>query len=85
VYSGLKLSYLLASRSHYADGQNSVVIKNNPDFNKVQAGVYVAMGYNTWNIYGYYGLTPLLAKSATIQNNAIGLRAIHLGLQFYIL
>jgi hypothetical protein len=85
VYSGLKLSYLLASRSYYADGQNSVVIKNNPDFNKVQAGVYVAMGYNTWNIYGYYGLTPLLAKSATIQNNTIGLRAIHLGLQFYIL
>jgi hypothetical protein len=85
IYSGVKMSYVLASRSQYTDGQSNVIIKNNPDFNKVQLGIYLAMGYNTWNFYGYYGLTPLLSKSATIQDQSIGLRAIHLGLQFYIL
>ena len=85
IYSGVKMSYVLASRSQYTDGQSSVIINNNPDFNKVQLGIYLAMGYNTWNFYGYYGLTPLLSKSATIQDQSIGLRAIHLGLQFYIL
>jgi hypothetical protein len=85
VYSGVKMSYVLASRSQYADGQYNVVIKNNPDFNAIQLGVYMAMGYNTWNFYGYYGLTPLLGKNATIQNKPIGLNAIQLGLLFYIL
>jgi hypothetical protein len=85
IYSGLKLSYLLASRSQYTDGQYNVIIKNNPDFNKMQLGLYMAMGYNTWNFYGYYGLTPLLSKGATIQDDPIGLQAIHLGLLFYIL
>ena len=85
VYSGVKMSYVLASRSQYADGQYNVVIKNNPDFNALQLGVYMAMGYNTWNFYGYYGLTPLLSKNATIQNKPIGLNAIQLGLLFYIL
>jgi hypothetical protein len=85
IYSGLKLSYLLASRSQYTDGQYNVIIKNNPDFNKTQLGLYMAMGYNTWNFYGYYGLTPLLSKGATIQDDSIGLQAIHLGLLFYIL
>lgn len=85
IYSGIKMSYVLASRSQYTDGQSNVIIKNNLDFTKFQLGVYLAMGYNTWNFYGYYGLTPLLNKQAVIQDKPIGLTAIHLGVMFYIL
>jgi hypothetical protein len=85
IYTGLQLSYLAYSKSVYIDGLNNATVTNNPDLNKFQAGVYLVWGYNTWNFYGYYGLTPFFKSSAKIQEQSVGFNALHLGLMFYIL
>jgi hypothetical protein len=56
---------LFALRQLYFDGsawQSDVT--GNTDFNKIQYGTYISAGYNTINLYAYYGLNSLF-KSAS--------------------
>ncbi len=85
VYTGLKLSYLLHSRSIYDGEPEKVIIKSNPDLNKFRYGVYVASGYNTWNVNIYYGLNPLFKSAAKLNGEPIDLVTLNVGLMFYIL
>lgn len=85
IYSGIKLSYLVANKSRYVDDQYNIKVTQNNDFNKFQVGAYLAWGYNTWNFYGYYGLTPLFKSSAKVNSHDVQFNTLNLGLMFYIL
>ncbi len=84
IYGGFKMSYLIYDKSVYEDAQGKVVISNNPDFNKFQYGAYLSVGYNTINIYTYYGLNPLF-KSAKTSTESIDMNSLNIGVMFYIL
>jgi outer membrane protein with beta-barrel domain len=85
VYSGIKLSYLVADKSRYIDPTYNIKVTQNHDFNEFQIGTYIVWGYNTWNFYGYYGLTPLFGPEAKLKGEAVGLNTLNFGLMFYIL
>lgn len=85
IYSGVRVSYAAFSRSKYVDDQYNVNVADNKDFNRLQVGAYLIWGYNTWNFYGYYGITPFFAPAARLDNDAVGMNPLHLGLMFYIL
>lgn len=85
LYSGIKLSYLVVNKSRYIDGDYNIKVTQNNDFNKLQVGTYLVWGYNTWNFYGYYGLTPLFSSSAKINGERVGLNTMNFGIMFYIL
>jgi hypothetical protein len=85
VYSGIKLSYNVANKSRYVDYQYDIKVTQNPNVNKLQVGTYLVWGYNTWNFYGYYGLTPLFGPSAKIKGDEVGFNTLNFGLMFYIL
>lgn len=85
IYTGVKVSYVAFARSKYVDNNYDISVTNNSDFNKIQVGGYLVWGYNTWNFYGYYGLTSLFKSSAELNNRSVGLNPLHLGLMFYIL
>lgn len=84
IYGGFKMSYLLYDKSVYQDGKGKIVISNNPDFNKLQYGTYLAVGYNTINVYAYYGLNPLF-QSAKTSTEDINMNSLNIGVMFYIL
>lgn len=85
VYSGIQLSYLLYTKSVYIDNLVAVRIHNNPDFRKWQAGIYMAAGNNSWNLYAYYGFLPLFKDGTKVEGETINLHTMNLGLMFYIL
>lgn len=85
VYSGLQFSYLVYSRSLYEDQVNRISVSNNKDLNKIQAGLYLVAGNNTWNFYVFYGLLPLFDSDARVNGERIGMHAFHFGMMFYIL
>ncbi|WP_163399916.1 porin family protein [Flavobacterium fluviatile] len=85
IYTGLKFSYVLSSRSVLDDGENTYKINNNPDLNRFQYGAYIAAGYNTWNIYFYYGMNPLFKDVKTLSGEEVKMKTMNLGLIFYIL
>jgi hypothetical protein len=85
IYGGVKLSYLLLDKSVYDDGQAKVTIKNNKDFNEFLYGAYISVGYNTVNLYAYYGLNSLFKSSANMNNETIQMNTLSIGIMFYIL
>jgi Outer membrane protein beta-barrel domain len=65
IYGGFKMSYLLYDKSLYEDAQGKIVVANNKDFNKFQYGAYLSAGYNSINVYAYYGLNSLFQSAKT--------------------
>lgn len=84
VYGGVKFSYLLAEKTKYEDEEELITTKNIPEFNKIQYGVILAAGYSTWNLYFYYGLSPLF-KNAIFNEKNLDMKDINIGLKFYIM
>ncbi|GIZ09240.1 porin family protein [Flavobacterium sp. UMI-01] len=84
IYGGVKFSYLIYDRyiSESADGRT--IITRNKDFETLQYGIYAATGYNTFNVYVYYGLNGIF-KSAKVNNQNIDMNAFNVGVIFYIL
>lgn len=82
VYAGVKYSYMLSNASKYKGYFGDVTVRNNPDFNKSNLGVYLSAGFNTWNAYAYYGFKPVY-KEGTFSTG--GLKYFNVGLMFYIL
>ena len=84
VYSGFKFGYLMYDKSVFDDAQGKIVVSKNKDFNNVLYGAYISAGYNTINVYAYYGLNQLF-KSAKINNESINMNSMNIGIMFYIL
>lgn len=84
IYGGFKLSYLLYDRSIFNSSDGKVVVTGNKDFNKFQYGAYISSGYNTINLYAYYGLNSLF-KSAKVNDESVKMRSLNVGIIFYIL
>ncbi|HNP33057.1 MAG TPA: porin family protein [Flavobacterium sp.] len=85
VYSGVKLSYLFYDQYKSVSSLGTIKQSNNKDFNQFQYGIYLAVGWNTWNFYAYYGLNPMFKSSAKIDGQSIDVNTTNFGLMFYIL
>lgn len=84
IYTGVKLQYLLYDKSRYEGKDISATVTHNKDFNKFQYGPYIAVGFNTWNFQAYYGVNSVF-KDATLNNEAVKMKTLNVGLMFYIL
>jgi len=84
VYGGVKFSYLVNSKTKFTDSEVELTTKNIPEMNKIQYGATIATGYGNWNLYFYYGLSPLF-KDAVLNEKNIDLKDIKIGLKFYIM
>jgi len=84
IYGGFKLAYLISDKSIFVDGQGKTVVNGNKDFNKLLYGAYISSGYNSINLYAYYGLNSLF-KSVKIGNESIKMNSVNIGVIFYIL
>ena len=83
IYGGYKLNYHFLDRidPFYGRPKN---IKNNID--PWQHSLTLSMGYNTWNLYFEYGLNSFFTEDTmSQQGETLDLRALKIGLIFYLL
>ncbi|GAA3563977.1 porin family protein [Snuella lapsa] len=85
IYTGFKLGYLLANTVKFNGDPEHLKYKGLKDFNRLQYGITLCMGYNTWNLYAYYALNPIFSKDAMLDGRTIDMNAIKVGLMFYVL
>lgn len=85
IYTGLKVGYAIVNTAKFKDDSRSIKYNNISDFNKLEYGFTLSAGYNTWNIYLYYGLNPIFSNNAVLEGDKIYMNAIKVGLIFYIL
>lgn len=84
IYGGFKMGYLIYDKSIYEDVNGKILIENNKDFNAFQYGTYLSVGYNSVNVYAYYGLNKLF-QSAKTNTESIDMNSMNIGIMFYIL
>ena len=85
VYTGVKLSYLFYDEYKLETSTGNLKITNNKDLNPFQYGIYVAAGWNTVNIYAYYGLNTFFKSDTKIEGASLDVSGMKFGLMFYIL
>jgi hypothetical protein len=87
VYLGFKVSYLFYDKAQYQpDGNTTMKVTNDKNMNTFIYGAYLSAGWNTWNLYAYYGITPIY-NSPPIEGSTqkLTMNSLNLGLIFYIL
>ncbi len=84
TYIGFKASYLLSANQKTVTKDYSIKFNAYDDLNKWLFGIYAGAGFNTWNLYMYYGLNTLY-KNAPIKGDTEKMRLFKVGLIFYIL
>jgi hypothetical protein len=85
VYSGFKFGYIFANQTKYVGDPSSVKLSGVDNFNKLQYGLSIGAGYNTWNFHFYYGLNSLFNSDSKLSDGSeISMRAAKIGLIFYI-
>lgn len=87
VYTGFKVGYVIANVTNFKGQLGDVRYRNIDGFNKLQYGLTLSVGYNTWNFYVYYPLNALFEEGSktAIRQEDIDMRSIKLGLIFYLL
>ncbi|WP_177763263.1 porin family protein [Flavobacterium sp. I3-2] len=83
IYTGVKYSYLLHDNAKYEGPFGKYNVKSNPAYNKSIIGAYVTAGFNTWNVYAYYGFNPIFKKDKFPDNKSLNF--FNVGLMFYML
>ncbi|WP_205959302.1 porin family protein [Flavobacterium rivulicola] len=85
VHLGVKLGYLFYDQYKLESSQGNSSHTNLADLNDLHYGVYLTTGWNTWNLYAYYGLNSLFKSSAKIDGQSIDMNTANFGIMFYIL
>lgn len=85
IYAGFKIGYVVTHVAKYKGDLGDIKHYDNDDFNNFQYGLTLSAGYSTWNFHVYYGLNSILSGNAKLNDGPIDMKAIKLGLMFYIL
>ena len=80
-YGGLKYKINLNSRFSYFNGGNPRV----SFIRKENSAIYISFGYNTWNLLFEYDLNSIYSRNIVMNGLNPNVRAIKIGLIFYIL
>ncbi len=85
IYAGFKLGYVLHNFSRFKSNVGDEKLSNISDFNNLQYGITLSAGYGTWNFHVYYGLNTIFDSNTSLEGQSIDMKALKLGLMFYIL
>lgn len=85
IYSGFKFGYVFYNSTKYKSDNGNEKLSSVDDFNKLQYGLTLSVGYGTWNFHVYYGLNSIFDDSAKLDGQSIDMKSLKIGLMFYIL
>lgn len=85
IYPGFKFSYLLYNSTKLRSDFGNENLSNVRDFEDLQYGLTIGVGYGDWNFHFYYGLNPIFKNSAQLNGEPLGITAMKIGIIFYIL
>jgi len=85
IYTGLKLGYIVGSRSKFVADTFKDSFYNTETRN-FRYGLMLNFGYNTFNIHAYYALNQLFEEGTLTQDGQnVDFTPLRIGLIFYIL
>lgn len=83
IYAGVRLSYNINNTFKYQANNTQYSFNNIASYNKFQTGLELSVGYDAFNFFVYYGLTPM--HNITVNQTKIDAKTARFGLMFYFL
>lgn len=84
IYSGVKFLYNLSNTFQFEENNAQISFSNVSAYNKFQYGLTFSAGYDVFNLYVFYNLTPIF-NNATLNNQNIDTSILKFGFIFYLL
>lgn len=84
IYTGFKIGYVFSTKNKLISLSETNIINLENIINKLQYGLSLSAGYSSFNLHLYYGLSTIF-KDQKLNNESIDLKALKVGLIFYIL
>ena len=85
VYGGFRVGYAYWYKATFKQSGNNVNQTDIPEFDPVRLSATLSIGYNTFNFFASYTLNTFFKDAQTITGEPVDLRALKIGLLFYIL
>lgn len=85
IHAGFRFGYIFKFNATFEEGTTRILQTDIEDLNSLQYGLSLSFGYGAFNFQGYYGLNTLFSDQAVVNDQAVNLRVIRLGLQFFLL
>ncbi len=85
IYTGVKMGYIYSFSSNFEQPNNQVKQTTVDGLNRWRIGATFTFGWNTFNFHFYYSVNTLFDETARINEEAVGLNTLKVGLMFYIL
>lgn len=85
VHAGAVVSYSYWNRATFVQDGTRFKTRNVNEFNPIQLEATLLFGYNTFNFYAAYGITPFFDNSAKTTVEQVDFKPLKLGILFYFL
>jgi len=85
IYTGFRVGYTYWYKATFKQPSNNVSQSDIPEFNPLRLSATLSLGYNTFNFFASYSLSPLFSDATTENGENFDFRALKVGLMFYIL
>ena len=85
IYAGARIGYAYWYKSTFRQENNTVVQSDIPEFNPLRLSATLSMGYSTFNFFASYSLNPFFDNAVTEGGQKMNVKALKVGLMFYIL
>lgn len=85
IYAGFRPSYIYYFNSKFVQEGNEVRQTDLPELERLRLAATFTFGYNTFNFYFYYSLNSFFGKEAMVEGEPLELRALQVGLMFFLL
>ena len=84
IYTGFKFGYVLSSKTKFESSSLSNSVNLSDAINKLQYGLTLSVGYDSWNIHLYYALNDIF-NNQIVGNESLSINVVKAGLIFYML
>ena len=85
IYAGFKIGYVIRSTVKYEGEPKNFKIKQAEVFNDFEYGLTLSAGYDKFNVHIYYTLNSVFDDRSRLNDQAIAMSTVKIGLMLYIL
>ncbi|MBT8271380.1 MAG: PorT family protein [Flavobacteriaceae bacterium] len=85
IYAGFKIGYVIRSTVKYEGEPKDFKLKQVDSFNDFEYGLTLSAGYDKFNVHVYYTMNSIFDDNSLLDDQAIDMSTVKIGLMLYIL
>ncbi len=85
LYTGVTIGYAFWHKALFVTENTIISATQIPEFNNLRIGATLSVGYDSFNAFLNYDVTPFFKNATTLSQEEVAIQAFKVGMIFYIL